>query len=135
MLPFVADGEIDLGEVEARLQVDEETGRGLLADPGDEAQRVDVVSGHRTPEICRSVDGDDRECERRADSVRPQQRLEAGALVATDEPVERAGVFAHVVVDVEERLRARFARVDECPRRDCDPVADARDLDQQLAAR
>ena len=90
----------------------------FLPTPGDEAQRVDVVGGNGTPEVGRSVHRDDREREGGADAVRAEQRLEASALVAAEEPVQRARVFAHMVVDIEEHVGAGLAGVDERSRRD-----------------
>ena len=94
--------EVELGDVEAGLELDEEAGGGLLADAGHEAQRAEVVLGEHLAQRHRRVDREDGQRQRGADPVRPEQGLEADALVAGLEPVERLGVLATVVVDEEE---------------------------------
>ncbi len=63
----------------------------------------------------------------------PIRHLEAPLLVATQEAVERLGVLAAMVMDVEEDLVARIAGFDDGGGCDGEPIADACDLDQQLA--
>ena len=106
----VGRGEVDLRNIEPRLQVDEEARRRLLADSRHETQRIGVVGRHGTSEVGRRVHRDDREREGGADAVSAEQRLEARPFVARREAVQRARVFADVVVDVEEDFGARLAR-------------------------
>ena len=45
--------EVELGDVEAGLELDQQAGRGLLADAGHEAQRVEVVVGEHLAQRAR----------------------------------------------------------------------------------
>ena len=78
---------------------------------------------------------DDREREGGADSVRAEQRFEASSLVAAEEPVQRVRVLTNMIVDVDEHFGTGLAGGDKRSRRDRDAISDARDLDEQLAAR
>ena len=95
------------------MQLDQQPLGGLRADAGDERQRRDVAAGDDVDERRRRVGGEDRHRQRRADAVGGDQHLERRALVAGEEAVQRLGVLADVVVDVEERaastVRARRA--------------------------
>ncbi len=79
------------------------------------------------------MDREDRESERRSDAVGAEQSLEAGALVAGGEAVERLGVLALMVMHPDEHLVAGIADGHRCGRRHADPIADTRDLDDDLA--
>ncbi len=64
--------------------------------------------------------------------MRGDQHLERRPFVAGEEPVQRLGVLADVVVDVHEGVARRF-ELGERPRRDDDLVPDPADLDQHRA--
>ena len=64
---------------------------------------------HRGPQLLGRVDGEDGQGQRRPDAVGAEERLEAGPLVPAEEAVERLGVLADVVVDVEEDVVAEVA--------------------------
>ena len=70
-------GEVEIGHLEPRLQIDEEPRRGLLADARHEAERIGIVGRDGPSEVERRVHRHDRQRERRADTVRAEQRLEA----------------------------------------------------------
>ena len=79
----------EVGDDEPGLELDEQAGGGLLADPGHQAQGAEVVVGQDAGQRERRVDRQDRQGQRGPDAVRAEQRLEADALVLGGEAVER----------------------------------------------
>jgi len=76
----------------------------------------------------------DGQRERGPDTVGAQQGLEAHALVAAGEAVQRLGVFADVMVHVDEHLGADVSQLEGGGRGDDDAVPHAADLDHDLTA-
>ena len=96
-----AAGQIEgeVGQVEPALQLDEQAGRRLAADPGDGAQGLEVVLEHGGGQRRRREHGHDGQGQRRPDPVRAEQDLEAPALVVVHEAVQDDGVLPDVGVD------------------------------------
>ena len=103
----VGAGEIEVGDVEPALELDEHPRRGARTDTGDERERRLVVFEHRAPQRVRRVDREHREGELGPDARRTDERLEGVALVAGREGVERERVLAHVEVREHEHRRGR----------------------------
>ena len=116
------------GTVEAGLQLEQEAGRRLATHAGHEAQRVEVARAHRGPQLLGRVDGEGGQRQGRPDAVGAEERLEAVPLVAAQEAVQRLGVLADVVADVEEGVVVGH-QGGEGAGRDHHAVAHAADLD------
>ena len=126
-------GEIDIGHLEPGLQVDEKALRGALADTGHRDERIEVVLGQAAAEAGRRMHREDRERELRADAARGDQRLERVAFVAREKSVQHQCVVAHVLMGEQENVGTGFEPGDRADRNQ-DAIADARDLDEHLAA-
>ena len=105
--------ELDVGaiklDVEPGLQLDEQSGGGLLADAGNQHQGIGIVGEHRPLQRERGMHRQQGQGHRRADAVGADQGFEAHPLVAGREAVEDDGVLADVGVDVQERRAPRAA--------------------------
>ena len=114
--PTVAADRVEHRHRQPVLQLDEQALGRLAADARHEREGADVAAGDDVDERGRRVGGEDRHRQRRADAVGGDQHLERRALVAAGEAVQRLGVLADVVVDVEERRRRRL-QLGQRPRR------------------
>ena len=134
-LPVAVD-DLGLGQVEAGLELDQQTGRRLAADARDEGEGVEIALQQHPPELVGRVDREDGQGQRRSDAVGRDQRLEAVALVAGGEAVEGQGVLPDLERRVEQGGGAGFAHGHrhggERGGRHHDPVADPSHLDQHL---
>ena len=129
-------GEVEVGDLEPRLQLDEQPLRGALADAGHEHERVEIVVGEAAAQRVRRVHRQDRERELRA---RRRSRAISASNVSRSsrrrEPVEHHRVFAHVQVREQERVACPGRASAPTRQRHVHAVADAADLDEHLAAR
>ncbi len=73
-----------------------------MPDAGYQGEGGAFTAGDDVGENGRGMGGEDRHRQRRADAVSGEQRLERRPLVLGGEPVQGLGVFADVVMDVQE---------------------------------
>ena len=125
-------GEVELGYLEAGLELHQQPLRGALADPGHHRERGEVVLEQGAAQAGGRMHRQHRQRELRADAGGGDQRFEGVALVARREAVEHHRVLTHVQVGEQERGIARVQRGQRAGRHER-PVPDAPDLDQHLA--
>jgi hypothetical protein len=87
-------GEVELGDLEAGLELHQQPLRGALADPGHHRERGEVVLEQGAAQAGGRMHRQHRQRELRTDAGGGDQRLEGVALVARREAVEHHGVLA-----------------------------------------
>jgi len=125
-------GEVELGYLEAGLELHQQPLRGALADPGHHRERGEVVLEQGAAQAGGRMHRQHRQRQLGADAGGGDQRFERVALVARREAVEHHRVLTHVQVCEQERGIARVQRGQRAGRHER-PIPDAPDLDQHLA--
>src|SRR5262245_1808402 len=82
-----------LRDAEPVLELEHDPLGSLLADAGHQAQRAEILGGHRSPQRVRAVHGEHRLGQPWSDPARGLQQLKDRALVVVREPVEGQRVF------------------------------------------